>query len=682
MHDYPNLSFLRARETVPGITQDRYLSAMPRHLSYSRRRPAPSSTSSPSVPVVSPAVPPVLAPLDYVRYQPAATPERLAARACSDPRVRRRRGLSTKADNEPECNSEKCWPSGLCDEDDRYVTFSLPEVDQCNDTETLIQLSFELDRRAKLVGELYHLMDSAEIAQRNKTRAQQLAHEADLRIDTARDVVANGGPTSAHFARSVQSRKSFQRQLGGANVALDASVQQGVLSGTFQLGIDPAKARKLPSYDDRGKLGVLHRIRALKGRSAANSSTPATPRSAGGASQYTESQNFAATQNAALPEVVVTKVEESSLPAMAPRSNSALRRQYSNGLRRFASAGGAFVKRVSSRSGTVGRSSLAVEAAAAACLDYSTLVKLKDDPEQMLLELELKANDARRELSDRQSAAADAEAALKKRTSIDQRRLAVLDRFYARLHGYESDPVAKKMLVEVADMSDSAIEAERDLWYKYSELEVMRYAFEDHSNGLAYVSEALSLLTAVVQELYTAKTTNYAELLRKGRSERLAATEAKTRLRAAKIGTSQALTKASLAAACCPDIPRIKEIAVASSEKLSSADSSHDNIGFDSIMYKAVVDAFSATQTSLVDCHEAVAWCKSRVAQIESDVAHGNRDLQRLEQDVIEERMALLQQRHEKKPNFFNELRNRDKRMLSPCSKTFAENRTTSRQSV
>jgi hypothetical protein len=285
-------------------------------------------------------------------------------------------------------------------------------------------------------------------------------------------------------------------------------------------------------------------------------------------------------------------------------------------------------------------------------LNEHLLHALTVSPEATLADLQLQADRSRQHLSAALEALLKAQTALDARREIDEERLVILDRFYAKLPCWESDPVSRKLIVEVADMSEAAIVAERDLWFRCEKLELMLTALSDHRKGLEFISDAHALLKNVVRELEMARLANAVDVLRHGSSAAAAAAEAHNRLKAAKIGANQAFNKAKLAALCCADMPRVELITVKSSELLANVDVGFNSLAVEIVARKTIVDALASARATLADCDVAVAWVVARISHIETDVTVCEAEVEVLEQDVIEERMGLLRQHHDEVRNY------------------------------
>jgi hypothetical protein len=285
-------------------------------------------------------------------------------------------------------------------------------------------------------------------------------------------------------------------------------------------------------------------------------------------------------------------------------------------------------------------------------LNEYILHALANNPDETLADLQGNADRSRQQLSTALEVLLKAQTALDARREIDDERLTILDRFYAKLPGWENDPVSQKLLVEVADMSEAAIVAERDLWFKCEKLEIMYTALSDHRKGLEFISDAHARLKNVVRELEVARVANSVDALRHGSAAAAAAAEAHNRLKAAKIGANQAFAKAKLASLCCKEIPRIDLISVKSSELLVNVDVGFNSPAVELVARKTISEALVSARATLSDCDQAVAWVIDRTARIESDISDCEADVELLEQDVIEERMGLLRQHHDEIQNY------------------------------
>jgi hypothetical protein len=234
------------------------------------------------------------------------------------------------------------------------------------------------------------------------------------------------------------------------------------------------------------------------------------------------------------------------------------------------------------------------------------------------------------------------------RRALDARLLRILDRFYARLPGWEDDPVALAMAGHILDMSESAVAAERDLWDACALRDRIAAARTDYRTGAAHIDSAAALLRTVISELLAARTANVIDIFRHGHAGAVsAAADAHERLRSAKVAAAQAAAKAKLAGVCAAGLAgaggaRAAALAARLLPNTAVHASALGSAGLDVLTRRTIVRALADAKAALVAAEGAAVWVAARDEGIAKDLVACRQQVAFLERDVLLERMALL----------------------------------------
>lgn len=192
---------------------------------------------------------------------------------------------------------------------------------------------------------------------------------------------------------------------------------------------------------------------------------------------------------------------------------------------------------------------------------------------------------------------------MKKRRKIHVQVMEVLDEFYGGKDGWENDQVARTMLSELADMTEAGLEAERDLAEARKLRDGALAAKQDWERGLREVTSVRKDVESVLEGNHRMETAISPETVLWQRLE----------------------TSTRVASECGLEMNAIAR-------------------GLEAL--KDSNDSKQMTQATRVECIKMERHGKEVVAMIQEDVNKLERRVERCEEYVIMERVAILNQHH------------------------------------
>lgn len=228
---------------------------------------------------------------------------------------------------------------------------------------------------------------------------------------------------------------------------------------------------------------------------------------------------------------------------------------------------------------------------------------------------------------------------------IESQLKPILDRFYGRRQGWETDPVACRMVAHIADMSESAVEAERDLWDRTELLKKMRAACEDYKAGERYVAESVTLLRSMCRDLEAVAILVAEKQQASGdkHGERGHTLDIFERLESASVTSRAASSKLKLAVCLVPAMPDGKSIALRARSLLGDMDGVGSNLSDFVQPRESLVSAVVEMAEKIVaDATAVEQWIGKAIWSISRDGNECKGHVKLLEREVMEERLALL----------------------------------------
>lgn len=343
-----------------------------------------------------------------------------------------------------------------------------------------------------------------------------------------------------------------------------------------------------------------------------------------------------------------------------------LSRKSSSTLKRLGSAGSMFMRRLSRGSVVTvdepasmssipgGPLTCAVAAATgmvSSALAADTLARLHEDPASVVAELEVNAKKMQMEEKDTLSRLKAAERILDQRREVHGKAVSILDQFYGSLPGWQQDPVTQVMFSETIDMTDAALETERDLVEARHYLAQGHAALRDHSLALGAVQtigEQLGSFITALERLIR----SIAECESRGRADGCEGIpqfdgDIWPTLRQLEKHLDKCVGSGEMAMECCMDAPRVQQIErdlrtlrdgfVGESKAVES---------MGRIYQKDMLGSLHVAKSAVCDCKLAETFVREREGMIAEDVANFEEMTERCEEYVIQERMALVDLHH------------------------------------
>lgn len=270
--------------------------------------------------------------------------------------------------------------------------------------------------------------------------------------------------------------------------------------------------------------------------------------------------------------------------------------------------------------------------------------------EELLMELEMEYHQLCDDADVAEQSLLSAKERFEDLESVEAELRSILDRFYGRLPGWEQDPVAVEMLSHVADMSESAIEAERDLWDRSQLLIKMRAARENYKAGERYVSESVTLLRSVLMDLHEVSILINEERKgsTEGNGEKVKSLKIFEKLESAGVTSRAASSKMKLAVVLVPALPNAKAIASRARSLVENMDGVGSNLA-ELVLPKeeSISTALTRAKSTVADAAAVDRWISKAIWSITQDGKECKSHVKMLEREVVEERMALLRLNYE-----------------------------------
>lgn len=338
-----------------------------------------------------------------------------------------------------------------------------------------------------------------------------------------------------------------------------------------------------------------------------------------------------------------------------------LSRKSSGTLKRIGSAGSTLMRRFSRGSvgnepesiGAVPTSGLSpayASGAISSVLDDDTLARLRTEPADVIAELE--ANAVRLQNDERETLARlkAAERVLEERRELHGMVMAILDQFYGNLPGWQQDPITQALFIETVDMTDAGLEAERDLAEARHNLSQGHAALKDHELGLGSlqtICEQLGLFINGLERLIRSVADCEHHSRAGGHGTPEYSGDIWTSLQQLEKHLNKSVTCGEMAAECCPDAPRIKQV----ERDLRTLRDSFTNESkavatMGRIYQKDLLGSLIVAKSTTADCKVAECFVQEREKMIAEDVEAFEELVERCEEYVMQERMTLVDIHH------------------------------------
>lgn len=289
-------------------------------------------------------------------------------------------------------------------------------------------------------------------------------------------------------------------------------------------------------------------------------------------------------------------------------------------------------------------------------LDKKTMDRLELYPVQVMNELQAEAMRLQKEEKEELSQVKSAERTLDHRRDVHDKIVAILDQFYGSLPGWQQDPITQAMFVETVDMTDAGLDTERDLAEARQNLTQAFAALKDHGLALSALQSMLEQLEQFVSGL-----DQFVEEMASSEINR----NLLSQLRLLEKHTTQCHSCAEMASECTPDAPSVQQLerdarklnkgfmkqcgkleACASSQMMTvpgKTDGKEDLFDVD-----MTTDLYAA-KAMISECKRVEKFITEREKLITEDVDQFEDLVERCEEFVILERMALIDLHHPSK---------------------------------
>ncbi|CAN8064875.1 unnamed protein product, partial [Agarophyton chilense] len=342
---------------------------------------------------------------------------------------------------------------------------------------------------------------------------------------------------------------------------------------------------------------------------------------------------------------------------------SRLTRKNSSHLRRLHSAGAVLIRKLSSKS--------TVPSQRAPCrpdssptnspvLHPETIKKLKTDPAPIINGFQMELHAIEQEhLLDR-TKLEEVESQLCERRRIHQEAMQILDQFYGALPGWENDPISQKMILETVELTEAGVDAEHDLTESRDLLLRAQAALADHQRTHRALQAIRADLTSFVQILSDLIASADVIVETRGRAnlpsrQRRYSVDVQTEAGEGVLDTlshlerllDRCIGQSRLAVECCREAPRVDNL---------QDDLEHISAAFaleaeavkknGTIYHDDLEPTLQVSVTVLGDCKLAEGFVAERQTLITEDLEPLRNQVERCEEYVMMERLAILDLRH------------------------------------
>lgn len=289
-------------------------------------------------------------------------------------------------------------------------------------------------------------------------------------------------------------------------------------------------------------------------------------------------------------------------------------------------------------------------------LDKKTMDRLDLYPVEVMNELQAEAMRLQKEEKEVLSQVKSAERTLDHRRDVHDKIVAILDQFYGSLPGWQQDPITQAMFVETVDMTDAGLDTERDLAEARQNLTQAFAALKDHEL-------ALSALQSMVQQLeqFISGLDQLVEEMANNEINRSILSQ----LRQLEKHTKQCHSCAEMASECAVDVSSVQKLErdsrklnngfVKQCSKLEACASSQmmtvggGNDGNEDLFDVDMTTDLYAAKAMMSECKRAEKFITQREKLITEDVDQFEDVVEKCEEYVILERMALVDLHHPSK---------------------------------
>ncbi|KAI0561609.1 mucin-6 [Gracilaria domingensis] len=341
---------------------------------------------------------------------------------------------------------------------------------------------------------------------------------------------------------------------------------------------------------------------------------------------------------------------------------SRLTRKSSAHLRRLHSAGAVLIRKLSKSSVPVQHASCSPDSSASSTpvLDPETIKKLKTDPVPIINDFQMELQGIEQEeLLDR-AKLDEVEAQLEERRRIHEEAMDILDQFYGALPGWENDPISQKMILETVELTEAGVDAERDLTESRDVFLRAEAALADHQRAHRALQAIRSDLTSFVQILSDLIASADVIVETRGRANtptrpRRYSVDVQTEAGEGVLDTlshlerllDRCIGQSRLAVECCCEAPRVQNLQD-DLEQISAgfaleAEAVKKN---GTIYHDDLEPTLQVSVTALGDCKLAEGFVSERQVMITEDLEPLRNQLERSEEYVMLERLAILDLRH------------------------------------
>ncbi|PXF48338.1 hypothetical protein BWQ96_01798 [Gracilariopsis chorda] len=343
---------------------------------------------------------------------------------------------------------------------------------------------------------------------------------------------------------------------------------------------------------------------------------------------------------------------------------SRLTRKSSAHLRRLHSAGAVLIRKLS-------KSSVPAQQQPPTCrsdrptprtpiLDAETIKMLKTNPMPIINEFQQELQAIEQEELLNRAKLQEADAQLNERRETHEEIIEILDQFYGALPGWEQDPISQKMILETVELTEAGVDAERDLIEAREVCLRAKAALSDHERAQRALQAIRVDLTSFIQILrdLIASADVIVETRRRtstDSSRRRYSVDVQTEAGEGVLDTlcqlerllDRCVGQARMAVECCSEAPRVESLRddleqIATGFGLEAKAVKKNN----TIYYDDLEPTLQVSVTALGDCKLAEAFVSERKDMIAEDVKPLRDQVERCEEYVILERLAILDLRH------------------------------------
>lgn len=272
-------------------------------------------------------------------------------------------------------------------------------------------------------------------------------------------------------------------------------------------------------------------------------------------------------------------------------------------------------------------------------LDKSTLERLRTEPVEVVAELEIESNRLQKEERELLVQLKSAERVLEERRDMHDKAMEILDQFYGSLPGWQQDPITQSMFVETVDMTDAGLETERDLAEARHNMWQAHAALKDHElclSAIQSIGEQLGLFISGLERFLRSIID----------SDDVVEADIYSTVRQLEKNLEKCTSKSQMATECCTDTPRVLQID-RDLKCLGEDFGKQAKLVVSSHLYENnMSDSLRTAKSTVCECKLAENYVQERQKMIGEDLEGFEELVEKSEEYVIMERMALVDLHH------------------------------------